>query len=345
MKFSKLQTIITRNWNPARENGHKLAYLVLGKPGGGKSALARSIVKKLGGTPENTVEFTPSLRDPVDVLGTPNNRARDGSPADFTEWVPPKGFYKLRAGVGPCFLIIEELTDSSVAMMNAMCRIVLDRMAGDLQLSDKLYIIGTGNRTEDKSGANRLTTKLGNRLNIQHFDENLDDWIDWGLTNNIDPVLLQFVRFKPNLLSDFDPGRPYGINPTPRQWEAVNNVDTSAPLDEYFEDIKGLVGEGAASEYTSFRKIHAGLVSFEDIVMNPTGVKIPSDLSAQYAIVGSVVAHTSVANIDRVAEFVARLPSDFGVMFWQDTTKRTPAVKMSKPFIKWATSAGNVILN
>lgn len=343
MKFSKLHSMISRTWT--RANGHKMAYLVLGKPGGGKSALARSIVRSLGGTDDNTVEFTPSLRDPVDVMGTPNNRASDGSPADYTEWVPPKEFYKLRAGVGKCFLIIEELTDSSVAMMNAMCRIVLDRMAGDLKLSDQLYIIGTGNRTEDKSGANRLTSKLGNRLNVQHFDENLDDWVDWAINNNIDPVLIQFIRFKPNLLSDFDPNRPYGVNPTPRQWEAVNICDPSAPTDEYFEDIKGLVGDGAAAEFAAFRKIYAGLISFEEVVMNPTTVKIPSDLSAQYAIVGSVSHNTNPQNIERVAQFVERLPSDFGVMFWQDTTKRTPAIKTTKPFIKWATSAGNVVLN
>jgi len=316
-----------------------IAYLVLGKPGGGKSALAMDIVRSSGGTPENTVVFTPSLRDPVDVLGTPRNNG------EVTEWVPPTEFYKLRDGVGKCFLIIEELTDASIAMMNAMCRIVLDKYAGDLALSQELYIVGTGNRTEDKSGANRLSTKLGNRLNVQEFDENLDAWVDWALNTGIDPVLIQFVRFKPNLLSDFDPNRPFGINPTPRQWEKVS---FAAPMPNdglYFTNIKGLVGEGAAAEYAAFRKIYASLISFEEVVMNPTGVAIPKDLSAQYAIVGSISHNTTPANVDRVSQFVERLPSDFGVMFWQDTIRKTPAVKMTKPFIKWATGSGNVVMN
>jgi MoxR-like ATPase len=337
MKFSKLSSMITRNWSNI--NGQKLAYLILGKPGGGKSALALEIVAKMGGTPENTVVFVPSLRDPVDVLGTPRNNGT------VTEWVPPAEFYKLRAGVGKCFLVIEEMSDASVAMMNAMCRIVHDRHAGDLGLSQQLFIIGTGNRTEDKSGANRLTTKLGNRLNVQEYDENLEDWVEWALNNNIDPVLVQFLRFKPNMLSDFDPNRPYGTNPTPRTWEFVNYCDTTAPTDEYFQDIKGLVGEGAAAEYAAFRKIYASLISFDEVVMNPKTVTIPKDLSAQYAIVGSVSHNTTVANIERVAQFVERLPSDFGVMFWQDTVKRTPGIKTSKPFIQWATSAGNVLMN
>src|SRR6478609_465044 len=109
MKFSDLKTVITAQW--AVEGGNKIAYLVLGKPGGGKSALAFNIVKSLGGNPDNTVVFTPSLRDPVDVLGTPNNRDEMGGVAAFTQWVPPMEFYKLRHVEGdtsPKFLIVEE---------------------------------------------------------------------------------------------------------------------------------------------------------------------------------------------------------------------------------------------
>jgi hypothetical protein len=333
--YTDLHTIATTQF---AENNH-IAYLVLGKPGGGKSALAMDVVRSCGGTPENTVVFTPSLQDPVDVLGTPRNTGI------VTEWVPPANFYKLRQGVGECFLVIEELTDASVAMMNAMCRVVLDMCAGDLKLSDQLKIIGTGNRTEDKSGANRLSTKLGNRLNVQEFDESLDAWVEWALGANIDPVLIQFLRFKPNLLTDFDPNRPYGINPTPRSWEKVANATTKLSTQLYFQNIRGLVGEGAAAEYAAFRKIYESLVSFEDVVMNPTGIAIPKDLSAQYAIVGSISHNVNVNNIERVAKFVDRLPSDFNVMFWQDALRKTPALKTTKPFISWATNAGNVILN
>lgn len=333
--FSELHSIITAQF----KSGDLMPYLLLGAPGGGKSALSQKIARDCGGTPENTVVFTPSLRDPVDVLGTPRNNGT------VTEWVPPVEFYKLRKGVGPCFLIIEELTDATVAMMNAMCRIVHDSHAGDLELSDQLCIIGNGNRTEDKSGANRLTTKLGNRMNVLDFNESLDDWVDWALSANIDPILIQFLRFKPNLLSDFKADRPYGINPTPRSWEKVSKAVTTIPPALYFQNVKGLVGEGAAAEYTAFRKIYESLVSFEDIVMNPKSVAIPKDLSAQYAIVGSVAHNVSVQTIERVAQFVERMPSDFGVMFWQDAIRKTPAIKSTKPFITWATHSGNVILN
>lgn len=334
--YADLKTMICTQF--AANN--RQAYLVLGKPGGGKSALAADVVRSCGGTPENTVVFTPSLRDPVDVLGTPRNNGT------VTEWVPPTEFYKLRddGTNDPKFLIIEELTDASMAMQNPMCRIVLDRIAGELRLSSNLFILASGNRTEDKSGANRLSTKLGNRLNIQEFDEHLDTWVNWALDNGKDPVLIQFLRFKPNLLSDFDPNRPFGINPTPRQWEAVAHT---APMPDglYFQNIKGLVGEGAAAEFTAFRKIYASLISPDEVAMSPTTAAIPKDLSAQYAIVGSLTNYTTVSNVERIATYISRLPSDFGVMYWQDSVRKTPALRGTKEFMRWATSAGNVILN
>jgi hypothetical protein len=340
LKFSSLFNMINAQWNAKR--GNEMAYLILGEPGGGKSALARLLVKGLGGTPETTVEFTPSLRDPVDILGTPRNNG------EFTQWVPPSEFYKLRYRPNDptkYFLIVEEATDASMAMQNPMCRIVLDRHAGDLRLSDNLHIIMTGNRTEDKSGANRLSTKLGNRLNVQHFESNLDDWVNWALDQDIDPLLIQFIRFKPNLLSDFNPDSSYGINPTPRAWEKVALVPTNMSPELYYANIAGIVGEGPAAEYTGFRKVANAIISFDEVVANPEKVKIPTDLSAQYAIVGSVSHNTTVGNVDRVAKFMARMTQDFAVMYWYDTTRRLPTIKTTKPFIAWAASSSNVLSN
>lgn len=77
MRYSQLKTVITAQFSST----NRVSYLMLGKPGGGKSALCRDIVHSLGGTEDNTVEFNASTRDPVDVLGTPTTRgtARTGS--------------------------------------------------------------------------------------------------------------------------------------------------------------------------------------------------------------------------------------------------------------------------
>jgi hypothetical protein len=337
MRYNDLKFVISSQWK--RQGGNAVAYFVKGKPGGGKSALSRDVVRSMGGTLENTVEFNGSTRDPVDMLGTPNNNG------EYTRWVPPEEFWKLRAGVGPCFLILEEMTDMAMPMQNAICRVVLDRHAGNLPLSDQLHIIASGNRTEDKSGANRLSTKLGNRLRQHTFDENLDDWVNWAQDQAIDPVLIQFIRFKPNLLSDFDPNRVDGVNPTPRSWESVSRIDTALSRDLYAAEVAGSVGSGAGSEYLSFRKVYENLVSFEDVIMSPKTVKVPKDLSALYATVGSCAHNSTPDNVDRVSDFIDRLPSEFSTMFWMDTRKKDAKIKTTKSFVKWATAHGNVIMS
>jgi hypothetical protein len=190
--------------------------VVNGAPGGGKSSLSRDIIRTIGIPPERTVEFNASLREPSDILGIPF-KSPDES---HSMWLPPDEMYKLRAGTGRCALILEEYSDGIMAMQNALCRVILDRHAGQMPLSKELYIIGTGNRTEDKSGANRVSTKFHNRVRLFHLDVSIDVWSAWALAMGIDVVLIQFLRFRPNLLMDFDPNR--AINPTPRKWYDVS---------------------------------------------------------------------------------------------------------------------------
>jgi len=181
MRYSNIKTSVLSQFSV--DGGNAVVPFILGAPGGGKSACARDIVKTLG--IENVVEFTASLRDPVDVLGVPNNTG------EYTRWIPPQEFYQLRKGVGRAALILEELSDAPVPMQNALCGVIYDKRAGQLDLSDELFIIATGNRTEDKSGANRITSKLANRTRRFDFVENIDDWTEWALDNDIDPVLIQ----------------------------------------------------------------------------------------------------------------------------------------------------------
>lgn len=328
MKYQDLKTVITSQFS--KTNG--ITYLILGKPGGGKSALCRDVGNTLGF--ENIIEFNASLRDPVDLLGTPRNDS------EVTTWKPPAEIKALETGRN--LLILEELTDANAAMQNALCGLIYDRRIGNVHLSSDTYILASGNRTQDKSGANKLSTKLGNRVRIKEFDENIDDWCSWALEAGIDPVMIQFLRFKPNLLSDFDPNR--SKNPTPRAWARANEVPADLPTDLYFDEIASDVGEGAAAEYTGFRRIYENLPNVDVLLMNPAKAEVPSDPAVLYALTGALAHRATKDNFDRVYEYVSRLPKDFGVMLINDAVKLKPEVKTTKAFVKWAVENANVLL-
>lgn len=332
MRFSAIKEIITAHYNAGDT---RTVFSISGSPGCGKSALGDEIAKELGF--DNYVNHNYSLVDMPDVAGL---ALLDGQ-GEALRFRFQEDMLRLRTGRN--LYVIDELPDANMAMQNLGRRIMWNREINGLKLSPETFVLTMGNRSKDKSGAGRLSGKVKNAVTQLEMESNLDDWVEWALANNIDPIEIQFLRFKPNHLDAYDPD--VDASPTPRQWELVNRVPATLPTALFMEDVKGKVGEGAAAEYAAFRKIYMELVSFEDIVMNPEKVAIPKDLSAQYAIVGSLAHNVKPETIERVAKFVARIPSDFGVMFWQDSIKKTPTLKTTKPFIEWATSAGNVILN
>lgn len=315
MKFSDLkETILEQFLVPG---GNAIVPFIEGKPGGGKSGCAREIVselkKKFNIADEQIIEFNPSLRDPVDVLGIPFKH-EDGT---HNVWLPPEEFYNLRQGVGYCALIIEELTDAPMSMQNPMCRIILDRWAGSVKLSDKLFIIATGNRVEDKSGASRMSTKLGNRLRCLPFDENLDDWVKWAKEHDIDDTLIKFLQFQPKLLSDFDPTRK--TNPTPRSWASVSLIPSYQGNDKakerlFQETVAGDVGEGAAAAYCAFRKMYLNLPDFSTLLSQARTYPIPEDLSVRWATVMKLVdliqsETCSQETADAALTYIGRVPA------------------------------------
>ena len=308
MKYADIKKSVLAQF--AMPNGHKVVPFIIGRPGGGKSSCARDIAAELcrihNIPSERVIEFNPSLREPSDILGLPDLSG------DYSRWVPAAEFYQIRKGTGPSVLIIEELSDASMDMMNAMCRIILDRHAGMLPLSEELYIIASGNRTEDRSGASRLSTKLANRMRTLKFDENLEDWVAWASENGIDPTIMAFLTWKPNLLSDFDPSR--SCNPTPRSWEDVSRIPVTLSKSVYREHVEGAVGEGAAAEYIGFRAIVDNLPDFDAIVDNPKKAEVPGDVSTLYALCCRISQAVTPDTMPAYMTYIERLAPEFVVM-------------------------------
>ena len=322
MKFNELRKVIGEIFNA--DGGHVAVPFIVGAPGGGKSACARAIAMDLQdkfGIPDSrVVEFNPSLRDPVDIMGLPF-KSEDGT---HSEWLPPEEFYNIRAGQGPSVLILEELSDASMQMQNPLCRVVLDRYAGQMQLSEKLFIIATGNRIEDKSGANRMSTKLGNRMCILEFESNLEDWCKWATDAQLPRSLIQFIRFRPSALNDFKPDRV--INPTPRSWEMVGRTPqftNDKHLSLYQRTISGFVGDGPAAEYVGYLNVVNELPDFSALIKDPEHYPISDKLNIVYATLMKLIDMIDTkgakkADIDNILLYISRTQPELRAYAWQE---------------------------
>ena len=233
---------------------------------------------------------------------------------DAREW----GYDHGRWGV-----LVDELSDASISVQNVMCGLIFDRQVGRVVFSPDVYLIATGNRTRDKSGANRVVSKLSNRTLNLTFDADLDDWIDWAQDAGIDTLLIRFLRFRPALLNAFDPDME--SSPTPRQWEKVSRIPTTLERGCYIELLSGLVGEGAAAEYLGFREIIHRLPDTDDVLHSPQRAPVPRDPALLYAYVGALAEICDADNFDQVALYLRRLPPEFGVVLACDMIKARPA--------------------
>lgn len=332
MKFKNIKASVLAQF--AVPDGHKFVPFIIGAPGGGKSACAREIAQALAdlhGIPEERiVEFNPSLREPTDILGLPR---MDG---ECSRWLPPEELYTIRKGTGAAVLIVEELSDASMDMQNPLCRVILDRYAGQMALSEELYIVATGNRTEDRSGANRLSTKLANRMAIINYEENLDDWLEWAAEHDVPAVLRMFLKWRPALLSDFDATRTF--NPTPRAWESVGRIPFDLPQDDFFEMVQGLVGPGAAAEYCGFIKICNGLPDLEEIAKHPDKAEVPTEPDVLYAVAAKIISGITAKNFPKAYKYICRMPPEFQVKVFYEAarTKDGKAITRTKEFVDFA---------
>ena len=55
-----------------------------------------------------------------------------------------------------------------------------------------------------------MPSPLANRFTHYEIEANLDDWVSWAHACGIDPRVIAFLRFRPDLLFDFDPAAQPG---------------------------------------------------------------------------------------------------------------------------------------
>lgn len=310
--------------------------LIEGSPGLGKTAIPKQVAEKLGLA---VYLFHAPTMQPEDVAIPAANATKTA--LEFL----PNGRFPLVGTEHPerGVIIIDELPQAEMSVQKSMAHFIQERDIHGHELKPGWTIIATGNRAADRAGANRILSHLRNRVTTIEFEPQLDDWCNWALDNEIRHEIIQFVRFKPGMLNDFDPQRD--LNPTPRAWaEGVSPIIDHVPEHAEFECIKGAVGEGGAAEFVGFLKICRELPNPDTILMTPDKAKVPTSPSVLYALCGALAHRASEDNFDAVMTFAKRMPPEFTVMTVLDSVRKTPAVQNTKAFSAWAVKEGAKIL-
>lgn len=333
----RYQTIKNISVSTLRRRPGQTLY-ISGAPGLGKTSLAYDVADALEIPRERVLIFRPSLKDPVDLMGVPSPEG------GVTHWNPPADLHRYTRGTGKGMIVWDELPQGVQMMQNAIAGAMLDRFIGDLHFDPEVVMLATGNRTQDKAGASRVVSQLANRMMHLEMEAHLDDWCTWAMTSGIDPLMIAFMRLRPDMLHDFSPDR--FSNPTPRSWEMVSrSLDpTEMTRGEYHAAVAGLVGEGAGAEYVGFRDIAAKMPNVDAILIDPDKAEVPTEPGILFAVSTALAMRSTVGNFDRVMSYLMRLPVEFSTMSVKDCLLREPKVKSTKAFTEWAVKNSNVFV-
>ena len=315
--------------------GIKRTVCVEGPPGGGKTTIVQDVAESLG---YHYVErHLPTML--VEDFGIP---VIDGPTLAYKipDWFPAKGssYDDSRGGV----LCFDDRNQANADIQKVLANICQARTLHGVPMADGWSVVSTGNRQSDRAGANRVLSHLRNRETVLELETHLDDSTTWMINNGVRPEVVAFLRFRPNLLHDFDAQRD--SNPTPRSWvEGVSAILGAVPHEAEYECFKGAVGEGAAAEFTGFMRIYRKLPNPDAILMNPTTADVPSDPATLYALSGALAERASEANFDRLTTYTERMPPEFSVLAISYACRKKPELANTAAFTQWAVKHQSVL--
>ena len=342
MRPAQLSIILDREFLGAKEGSHT-PVMLWGPPGVGKSQIVAQVAKKNGAP---MIDIRLSQMEPSDLRGIPY---RDGN---RVEWAVPSMLPDESRHGKSGILFLDEITSAPPAVSAAAYQLILDRRLGEYLLPQGWAIFAAGNRMGDRGVTYLMPSPLANRFSHFELEANLEDWVSWAYRSGIDERLVGFLRFRPELLFEFDPARNPVAFATPRSWEFANRA--LAKFDRtnlLLPALQSCVGPAAGLE------MHAFVENLEkmpdlDAILRGENVAVPEEIDIQYATASALVGRAIRAKnqpevLGRILDYALRFPlREMGVMLVSDLHRAVGSALFAVPqFSKWASAVTDLMLD
>jgi hypothetical protein len=216
-------------------------------------------------------------------------------------------------------------------------------------------IFAAGNRQGDRGVTYSMPAPLANRFSHFEVETNLDDWVVWAHQHRIDERIVAFLRFRPDLLFDFDPKHNPVAFPSPRSWEfahrALQKFDDQTGL--LLGALQACVGPAAGIETKAFIDNLGNLPDLDAIVRGESA-PVPTEIDLQYAVAAALVARAIRASdgtdhakaLGHILDYAKGFPNrEMGVMLVSDMQRAVGERLFKVPqFASWAKSVADVML-
>jgi hypothetical protein len=345
MRPSQLVTVLDKEFLSTRV-GHHTPTMLWGPPGVGKSQVVAQVASRHG---VPVIDIRLSQMEPSDLRGIPFRVD------NLVEWAIPEMLPDAQRHGPEGILFLDEITSAAPTVSAAAYQLILDRRLGEYQVPPGWAIFAAGNRQGDRGVTYSMPAPLANRFSHIEFEVNLDDWVTWAYANGIDERLIAFLRFRPELLFDFDPAHNPVAFPSPRSWEFAHRAlqkfhDTPAILSG---TLQACVGPAAGIELHAFIENLDKMPDIDAIVAG-SEAPVPKEIDLQYAVAAALVGRAirakdtpqGAAVHGHILDYARRFPQrEMGVMMISDMHRAIGQDLFAVPqFAQWANAIGDLML-
>lgn len=316
----------------------RLVPMLHGSPAIGKSDIIRTIAEKFS---LKVIDVRLSTYDPADMNGLPYFNTSGAR--NIAEYVPfdvfPVEGDPIPEGYKGWMVFLDELPSAAPSVQAAAFKLILDKMVGQRKLHSHALLAAAGNMEDDGAIVNPLPTPLQSRMiNFQVYT-NLDCFMKYALTQNIDYRIAAFLEFKPDYVHHFKPDHDDLTFAAPRTWMFLDKLIRGEPVtDSDLPLVAGCISSGVGAEFIAFCKIFDQVPKLADILADPLKARCPEsddNPSLVYAVAGSMAQHANKDNIDKLVPYIERMLMEYQVIAFRHIMARDPSLIQHEAMKDW----------
>lgn len=355
IRLKELPAVLVRNYIA------KTNVALTSKPALGKTqsieAFAKQMQKRIKGF-QSWAFYAPSM-SPMDIQASAPDM-ETGKLRLFNNEALPNAYDNPDA-VGVLF--IDEAFNADQATLKLLQKYVnCEDMSGVLRKPDGVMVVIAGNRLSDKSSVQQHGRAFMSRFEQLEVYSDAQDNIEYASKSAWHPNVQTFFKDHPASIDNYDevfatagsaagPKANANVNDTMseegkrgiwanmRSWERISRKEYAAdelgsPLT--LAEAVGNLGSGVGAAYEAHKRMLGKLVSFDQIMAEPTKVAIPAAMDEQYALAMIVALKASEDQMPQVKKFGERMPLELQAAILRHlTTRKNFNISSTDDYVEW----------
>jgi hypothetical protein len=297
--LTTVKEVINASFGSTEKPGPMTPVFIEGAPGCGKTAIVKQLAADLG---VGFVFLPASTLRPED-LSVPNVLTEGDTydykifknlPTTSNDTLPERGI-----------LLVDELPQGDMDVQKFTGQLCPpNSAAGTHSVKPGWLIVATGNRREDKAGANKLLTHMLDRfILLEDVEPTLAEWVQYSYETRLHPMIVAFhQQSEGRYLGEFDANNRK--NGTYRSWSTLGQfLDGDLSPRSSGAISQGVVGEACAAQFQAFVSLASELPNVDDILQSvdtATTFKLPDTVAKRWFLCSAVGRKANDMNAEPV---------------------------------------------